>query len=72
MMNDRRKMEQAPQDPVGLCRRCAHAQIVASSRGSRFYLCRLSYTNPAFPRYPPLPVVQCTGFVASDTDPVVR
>ena len=53
---------QAHLDPVGLCRRCAHAQIVTSSRGSQFYLCRLSYTDPEFPRYPRLPVVECRGY----------
>jgi hypothetical protein len=64
MMNDRRDGGQAPGDEarVGLCARCAHAQVVTSQKGSRFYLCRLSFTDAAFPRYPRLPVVACAGF----------
>jgi len=26
-----------------------------------FYLCELSATDPAFPKYPQLPVVECSG-----------
>ena len=62
MMNDCRPDEQAPAGSAGLCERCVHVQIVTSTRGSRFYLCRLSFTDPHFPRYPPLPVLACAGF----------
>jgi hypothetical protein len=72
MMNDRREIRQVEEDPVGLCRRCVHVQIVTSSRESQFYLCRLSHTDPAFPRYPRLPVLECAGFKRDDSDPVVR
>lgn len=48
-------------DP-GLCRVCLHARILRSGRGSTFWLCELSRTDPAFPRYPRLPVVRCSGF----------
>jgi hypothetical protein len=37
-------------------------QIVQSSRGSQFVLCRRSRENPAFPRYPPLPMRRCPGY----------
>ncbi|MGH9307989.1 MAG: hypothetical protein ACRD1U_01350 [Vicinamibacterales bacterium] len=37
-------------------------QIVTSARGSRFYLCRLSITDPRFPKYPALPVLACDGY----------
>jgi len=47
---------------VGLCAACAHARVVESRRGSRFWLCRRSFTDPVFPRYPPLPVLACPGF----------
>ena len=47
---------------VGLCARCRHADVVVSSRGSRFYLCRLSATNPRFARYPRLPMLTCPGY----------
>ena len=46
---------------VGLCAKCVHARVVTSSHGSVFYLCRLSFTDPRFPRYPSLPVIACSG-----------
>ena len=49
-------------DRAGLCASCVSAQLVTSSRGSTFYLCRLSFTDPRFPRYPPLPVLTCAGY----------
>ena len=61
MMNDRHPDRQVPV-PAGLCERCAHVQIVSSSKGSRFYLCRMSAIDPRFPRYPAIPVLQCDGF----------
>lgn len=54
-------MKEAGVEP-GLCRACVHAQRVTSTKGSLFYLCRLSSTDPRFPRYPVLPVRRCTGF----------
>ncbi len=50
---------------VGLCAACAHARMVESRRGSRFWLCERSRTDPSFPRYPPLPVLSCRGFDAA-------
>ncbi len=47
---------------VGLCSICAHARILGNRRGSRFYLCELAAADPAYPRYPPLPVLECVGF----------
>jgi hypothetical protein len=47
---------------AGLCERCVHARRVTSSRGSVFYMCRLSATDSTFPKYPPLPVLLCGGF----------
>jgi hypothetical protein len=47
---------------VGLCATCTHAQVITSARGSVFYLCRLSFTDPHFAKYPVLPVRQCTGY----------
>jgi hypothetical protein len=35
---------------------------VVTPKGSRFLLCQLSQTNPAFPKYPPQPVVRCEGY----------
>jgi hypothetical protein len=47
---------------VGLCESCVNVRVVENRRGSRFYLCELSATDPAFPRYPRLPVLQCRGY----------
>jgi hypothetical protein len=46
----------------GLCADCVHAEEVTSSKGSRFVLCRLSYSDGRFPRYPRLPVLTCSGY----------
>jgi hypothetical protein len=46
----------------GLCAACVHARVITSGKGSHFWLCELSRVDPAFPRYPPLPVVRCSGF----------
>lgn len=47
---------------VGLCSLCEHARILENRRGSRFYLCGLAMVDSAYPRYPPLPVIECDGF----------
>jgi hypothetical protein len=53
----------------GLCASCVHVQHVTSSRGSEFYLCRRSLTDPRYPRYPVLPVVQCAGYEPAAAPP---
>jgi hypothetical protein len=51
-----------PQSPdPGLCGHCRHARLVDSGR-SVFYLCGRSFTDPAYRKYPPLPVRACPGF----------
>jgi hypothetical protein len=47
---------------AGLCDSCAHQRIVRNTRGSEFSLCERSRTDPAYPRYPRLPVTECAGF----------
>jgi hypothetical protein len=47
---------------AGLCDSCIHQQLVPNSRGSVFSLCRRSREDPAFPRYPRLPVLSCAGY----------
>jgi hypothetical protein len=49
----------------GLCGRCRYARVVESGRGSRFWLCERSRTDPRYPRYPRLPVTRCPGFEAA-------
>jgi len=51
-----------PVTPVGLCATCRHQRIVRTTRGSVFSLCERSRTDPAFPKYPRLPVLSCAGF----------
>lgn len=48
--------------PVGLCLTCAHSRQIRSDRGSLFFLCKLAESDPAFPRYPRLPVLSCPGY----------
>ena len=45
----------------GLCDDCRHARRVTTSRGSMFLLCGRSENDPAYPRYPRLPVLACRG-----------
>jgi hypothetical protein len=47
---------------TGLCADCLHARRIESPRGSVFYLCELSLSDPRFPKYPRLPVVSCSGY----------
>ena len=50
---------------VGLCATCQHVRRITSDRGSVFYLCTLSKTDPRFPKYPRLPILTCPGFEES-------
>jgi hypothetical protein len=72
MMNDRRVPGQVEDDGPGLCAECTHLQTVISARGSRFYLCRMSFVDPSFPRYPPIPVITCRGFSPADPETGMR
>ena len=56
----------------GLCGRCLHSHRIASKRGSVFWLCERSRTDPRFPRYPRLPVVMCVGYEAVGGERVSR
>jgi hypothetical protein len=47
-------------------------QQITSARGSIFYLCRLSFADPRFPRYPRIPVLACDGFSPLDGADVPR
>jgi hypothetical protein len=47
---------------AGLCVTCQFSRVIVSDRGSRFYFCERSKTDPRFPKYPPLPVVACLGY----------
>jgi hypothetical protein len=51
-----------PGQRAGLCDRCKHQQEVRNTRGSIFSLCLRSREDPAYPRYPRLPVLACRGY----------
>jgi len=51
---------------IGLCESCRLARVITSGKGSSFWLCRKSETDPHFPRYPALPVLRCAGYERKD------
>lgn len=53
---------------VGLCLDCRHSRTVENRRGKVFYLCRLSRSDPRFPKYPPLPVIRCPGYARREAN----
>lgn len=56
---------------ASLCQTCRHVREIRSPRGSRFLLCQRSQVDPRFAKYPPQPIVKCSGFeegAASDAD----
>jgi len=54
---------------VGLCAGCRHSRTVPS-RQATYWLCERSRTDPAFPKYPRLPVLSCAGFEPADKLPI--
>lgn len=46
---------------AGLCDSCVHQQLVHNTRGSTFSLCLRSKVDPAYRKYPPIPVLRCPG-----------
>jgi hypothetical protein len=48
---------------------CVHAQVITSARGSTFSLCKLSFVDSRFAKYPALPVRECAGYKALPHDP---
>lgn len=51
----------------GLCADCVWARLVRTRRGSTFLRCAKAGEDPRFPKYPPLPVRRCSGYVRSDS-----
>jgi hypothetical protein len=47
--------------PAGLCDTCAHQKLIRNTRGSTFSLCERSKVDPAYPKYPRVPVARCGG-----------
>jgi len=55
-------MSIASNDQAGLCADCQFMRLRRSDRGSTFLFCERSLSDPTFPKYPRLPVVQCRGY----------
>ena len=53
---------------IGLCTLRSHGQVLTSAKGSTFYLCRLSFVDSRFARYPTLPIMSCRGYVGRTPD----
>jgi hypothetical protein len=47
---------------AGLCADCRLTRLVQSDRGSAFFLCERSLTDPSYAKYPRLPVLRCPGY----------
>jgi len=56
---------------LGLCRNCRHARRIESDRGSTFLMCKLSFEDARFAKYPRLPVLVCSGHRPIVEDPPV-
>jgi len=54
---------------VGLCENCEFMRCRRSDRGSTFYFCTLSESEPEFPKYPRLPVLECRGHKPQPDEP---
>jgi hypothetical protein len=61
-MPSRDPVERECPSNAGLCARCAHLRLVGAAGRSVFVQCGRAKTEPAFARYPRLPVVACRGF----------
>ena len=46
----------------GLCDSCVHQKLISNTRGSSFSMCELSKTDPRYPKYPRVPVLECPGY----------
>jgi hypothetical protein len=50
---------------TSLCFLCRYKREVVTGRGSQFLLCRKSLEDERFAKYPPQPIVRCSGFESS-------
>ncbi len=63
-----------PAPRFGLCDSCRHQRLVRTTRGSVFTLCERSRSDPAYPRYPRVPVLEGPGHDprCDDAEPLPR
>ncbi|MEM3087387.1 MAG: hypothetical protein QXO51_03875 [Halobacteria archaeon] len=59
----RKPLSMDPGNP-GLCATCVHSRKVETTRGTAYWMCELSKSDPRFPKYPRLPVARCEGYRA--------
>ena len=45
-----------------LCQTCQHVRVIVTPKQSRFLMCLLTQTDSRWPKYPPQPVRNCTGY----------
>jgi len=57
---------------AGLCRDCQHARRIESDRASIFLMCKLSFADSRFVKYPRLPVLACSGYQPARENPPAR
>lgn len=51
-----------PVTPIGRCASCRHQKRIRSGRGSEFSMCLRHRQDAAYPKYPRLPVLRCSGY----------
>jgi hypothetical protein len=56
------KNDKPPKLNPGLCGNCQHSRRIESDRGSIFFMCKLSFEDSRFVKYPRLPVLACSGY----------
>jgi hypothetical protein len=54
---------------AGLCDTCRHQKLIGTTRGSVFSMCLKAKTDPAFPKYPRIPVAACPGYAPRISPP---
>jgi hypothetical protein len=53
----------------GLCGTCRMARRIGTAKGSTFFRCNRAEDDPAYPKYPPLPVLVCPGYLPGGRPP---
>jgi len=56
------KAQESQPSRIGLCATCRHMRLIKTDRCATFYFCQRSATDPKFPKYPRLPVLECSGY----------
>jgi hypothetical protein len=51
-----------PPTTTSLCHSCSWLRLITSGRGSRFFLCRKAQDDPRYAKYPPQPILRCSGY----------